>query len=477
MQAAAAQTPPALQQFLAQKNMKGASFSFMAKEVNTGEVLYSYEAERELTPASVLKLVTTATALELLGAEHRFATTLEYDGQITDSILKGNLYIKGSGDPTLGSSHFAADRANYTPERNTFIPPWIAALKKKGVRRITGSVIADESVFDTEGVSMKWISEDLGSYYGAGCYGLSVFDNLYKLYVNTGAPGSRPELVSCLPPMPSLRFHNYLTAASVATDSSYIVGAPFSNERYLYGVVPANEKRFLLRGDMPDPPLFLAQYLQACLQREGISVDGSATCFRLLQEAHQAPRAERTVLATTYSPTLREILSVTNKRSHNLYADALLKTLGLRYKVKPGEVISSTAKGVQVVAAYWREKGLDASSLWMFDGSGLSASDKLTTTFVCDLLVYMATKSRLSAAFVASLPKAGQEGSVANFLKASPLQGKALLKSGGMSRVRAYAGYITQGDKRYAVALIANSYAGENRTLLAGLEKLLLSLF
>ncbi|MDR1938075.1 MAG: D-alanyl-D-alanine carboxypeptidase/D-alanyl-D-alanine-endopeptidase, partial [Tannerellaceae bacterium] len=363
MQAAGAQAPPALQRFLAQKSMKGASVSFMAKEVNTGDVLYSHDTDRELTPASVLKLVTTSAALELLGAEYRFATTLEYDGQITDSILKGNLYIKGSGDPTLGSSHFAADRNSYTPDRNTFIPQWIAALGKMGIRRITGSVIADESVFDTEGVSMKWISEDLGSYYGAGCYGLSVFDNLYRLYVNTGAPGSRPEIVSCVPPMPSLRFHNYLTAAPAATDSSYIIGAPFSGERYLYGVVPANEKRFMLRGDIPDPPLFLAQYLHACLQREGIGVEGTATCFRLLQEENKKPEEERKVLATTYSPTLREIVAVTNKRSHNLYAEALLKVLGLRYRAKPGEVISSAGKGVQVVGAYWREKGLDTSSL------------------------------------------------------------------------------------------------------------------
>jgi D-alanyl-D-alanine carboxypeptidase/D-alanyl-D-alanine-endopeptidase (penicillin-binding protein 4) len=458
--------------------MKGASVGFVVKEAGSGEVVYAHEADRELTPASVLKLVTTATALELLGAEHRFATTLEHDGTIADGVLRGNLYIKGSGDPTLGSSHFAPDRSNYTPERNTFIPQWIEALKKHGISRISGSVIADESIFDTEGVSMKWASEDLGSYYGAGCYGLSVFDNLYKLYLHTGAPGSRPVLISCVPAMPSLSFHNYLTAAPVATDSSYIVGAPFSGERYLYGVVPANERLFMLRGDIPDPPLFLAQYLHACLQREGIGVEGVATCFRLLQaEAVQPPEEGRTVLATTYSPTLREIVAVTNKRSHNLYADALLKTLGLRYKAKAGEVISSTGKGVQVVKDYWRGKGFDTSSLWMFDGCGLAAADKVSTAFVCDVLVYMATRSRQSAPFAASLPRAGLEGTVAGFLKGSALQGRAWLKSGGMSRVRAYAGYITKAGKRYAVVVIANNYSGSNRAVLDEMERLLLALF
>ena len=176
--------------------MQGASCSFLAKEVHSGDTLYAYDAGRMLPPASVLKVVTTATALELLGAEHRFATALEYDGVIAGQALKGNLYIRGSGDPTLGSSHFAPEQSNYTPGQNTFIPQWIEALRKQGVREITGSVISDESVFDSEGVSAKWVYEDLGSYYGAGCYGLSVFDNLYKLYLRTGSAGSKPEIVS-----------------------------------------------------------------------------------------------------------------------------------------------------------------------------------------------------------------------------------------------------------------------------------------
>jgi D-alanyl-D-alanine carboxypeptidase/D-alanyl-D-alanine-endopeptidase (penicillin-binding protein 4) len=478
LQTSKAQIPPAIQQFLNQKKMEGASFSLMAKDVNSGDVLYSYDADRKLTPASVLKLVTTATALELLGAEYRFATTLEHDGVIVDSILMGNLYIRGSGDPSLGSSHFSPDRNNYTPDRNTFVPQWITALQKKGIRRISGSVIADESIFDTEGISMKWVHEDMGSYYGTGCYGLSVFDNLYKLYVNTGAPGSKPEIVSCVPAIPSLRFHNYLISAQVRTDSSYIVGAPFSNDRYLYGVLPANGKHILLRGDIPDPPLFLAQYFYSRLQQAGIGIGGKATCFRLLPEENKVSKGERKVLATTYSPTLRELIRITNERSHNLYADALLKTLGAtKYKPKSGEVISSAGKGIQVVCSWWQEKGIDTSSLWMFDGNGLAVANKVTASFICELLTYMATKARQGDVFVASLPKAGLEGTVAGILKGSDLQGKALLKSGGISRIRTYAGYITKGNKQYAVALFTHNYSCTMQEITKEIETLLLALF
>jgi D-alanyl-D-alanine carboxypeptidase/D-alanyl-D-alanine-endopeptidase (penicillin-binding protein 4) len=472
-----AQTPPALKQFLSHKQMQGASFSFMAKEIQSGEVVCAYETGRELTPASIMKLVTTAAALELLGEDYRFATSLEYDGQITDSVLQGNLYIRGSGDPTLGSSHFAPARNSFTPAQNTFIPQWIAALKKKGIRKISGSVIADERIFDTEGLSMKWTNEDMGSYYGAGSYGISVFDNLYKLYVNTGVAGSPAQLAACVPSIPSLRFHNYLKAAQVATDSTYITGSPFSNDRYLYGLVPANQKNYMLRGDIPDPPLFLAQYVSERLQAGGIAIAGSPACCRILAEENRLPQGERRLLAATYSPPLREIVRITNERSNNLYAEALLRTLGLLYPAQAGESLSSATKGIRVVQAHWSKKGLDTSSLWMYDGSGLAASDKLTASFLCELLIYMATRSEQSATFIASLPKAGLEGTVASFLKGTPLQGKALLKSGGMSRVRTFAGYISQGNKQYAFTLMTNNFSGDNRSLLSELEKLLQATF
>ncbi|MDR1344045.1 MAG: D-alanyl-D-alanine carboxypeptidase/D-alanyl-D-alanine-endopeptidase [Tannerellaceae bacterium] len=476
-QVAFAQTHPALKRFLDHKYMKGASFSLLIKDVNSREILYSYDSDRKLTPASVLKTVTTATALEVLGADYRFATTLEHDGAITDSVLNGNLFVKGSGDPTLGSSHFGAGRNGYAPGQNIFIQQWIAALKKAGISRISGHVIADESIFDTEGISMKWLHEDMGSYYAAGSYGLSVFDNLYNLYVNTGAPGSRPVIVECVPDIPSLRFHNYLTSARVTADSSYVTGYPFSDDRYLYGVLPANGKRILLRGDIPDPPLFLAQYLRDRLQEGGIIVEGEATCFRLLQEEDNIPRGERKILATTHSPTLAEIARVTNEQSNNLYAQALLNALGAAYKPEAGEVISSTGKGIMTLRSYWQEKGLDISSLWMFDGNGIALTNKVTASFICDMLVYMATRSKEAGAFVASLPKAGLEGTVAGILRGSALQGKALLKSGGMSRVRAYAGYVREGDRQYAVALFTNNYSSSMQEITREIEKLLIALF
>lgn len=466
-----AQTPQPVTQLLNKPYMKGSTFSLIVKDLNNGKTIYSYDAQREIIPASVMKLVTTATALEILGEDYRYPTLLEYDGSIVNGILNGNLYIKGSGDPTLGSSHLTV-----TPEE--FLEKWTASLKKANIKKITGSILADESIFDTEGLSPKWLGEDRGSYYGAGSYGLSVFDNLYKLSLQTGSPGHRPVIRTSNPDVSFIHFHNYLRAAAVPTDSSFIMGPPFLPERYLYGVVPSDRDHYMLKGDIPDPALFLAQYLTKYLQNKDIIIEGGPSSYRILNEKKEWPTGKRQTLITTYSPPLKEIIRITNHVSHNLYADALMKTLGLRYHLVPKETISSFGKGIHVVRDHLIHTGFDISSLWMYDGCGLSTTDKLTAGFMGELLVYMATQSKVSDSFMASFPSAGQEGSVRNFLKGTRLEGKAFLKSGGMSRVKNYAGYILlDKDHRYAVAVFTNNYACDGKEITRALEKLLLSLF
>ena len=467
---AGAQTPAPVKWLLQAPYMRGASFSLVVKDVQEGRTVYSYDTDRLQSPASVLKTVATATALEILGEDYRYPTTLEYDGILENGTLEGNLYIKGSGDPSLGSSHFA-------PGQNKFLSTWIAALQKAGIKHITGSVISDESIFDTEGVSIKWLREDMGNYYAPGSYGISIFDNMYKLSLQTGAAGTRPVLKGTEPDIPFIRFKNYLKAAPVSSDSAYIIGAPLDDVRYLYGVLPANREAYVLKGDIPDPALYLARYLTDQLQQKGIRVDGSPSCYRIEMEENRWKKGERKEIVTTYSPTLREIASICNHVSHNLYADALVKTVGLQYKPRRNEMISSFGRGVQVVKEYWEKKGLDVFPLRMNDGSGLAPADKVSAGFMGELLVYMATESAVSDAFIASLPQAGIEGSVRNFLKGSKLQGKAHLKSGGITGVRSYAGYITKDGKTYAVAVFSNNYSCPMSRMTRALEKLLLQLF
>lgn len=465
-----AQIPLPIKQLMAAPYMRGASLALAVREIDSNKMLYEYQPDLEITPASVMKTITTSAALELLGEDFRFATVLEYDGDLVDGVLNGNLYIRGSGDPSLGSRYLKT-------EQTAFLTYWLAALQTAGIKKITGSVIADEGCFDNEGISMKWVSEDLGSYYGAGSYGISVFDNNYSLTFKTGTAGSQPELLRTDPEMNQLTFHNYLVAAKVATDSAYIVGAPFARDRYLYGVLPVSRESCTLKGDIPDPALFLSTYLTDYLRVKEIVVEGEASCRRILQQNGNWTSDVRKELITTYSPTLKEIVRIVNEISQNLYADALIKTIGLLYTSPSRQVLSSFGKGVAQINTYWQTKGLDVSSLWIYDGSGLAVTSKLSARFVIDLLTYMQKTSPHKDAFFQSLPVAGVDGSVRNFLKGTSLEGKAHIKSGSMSRVKGYAGYINKEGKRYVFALFVNNYACEGKVINQDIERLLVALF
>ena len=457
-----------IERFLNAHYMKGVSVSFMVKDIVSDTVVYRYDADREVIPASVLKIVTTASALEMLGDQFRFETTILYDGFIKDSILEGNLYILGSGDPTLGSSEMGADR-------DKIMRSWIKYLKSKGIRIVNGSVIADESIFDFEGISPKLLLEDMGSYYAPGSYGINIFDNRYTLFLRTGELNTKPEIVSTEPNMPSILFYNQLITAHSDKDSMFILGFPFSNERFLYGTVPANRTLYQLKGDIPEPSLFLAHYFTKLLVTDSIKVNGEPSCYRILSLHNGWQNQKRFPFMTSYSLPLKELVRITNHSSHNLYADILLKTIGL--KTQTDATVSSFGKGASIVKKFWEEKGLNTSSLWMYDGSGIAASDKLTAAFVCDILTYMYKDSPYATTFIESIPRAGMEGTVANMLRGSSLHGVARLKSGSMSRVRSYAGYILKDGKAYAVAIIVNNFSCTQAQIKSDIEKLLLSLF
>ena len=467
---AKAQQPHALKQLIASKEMRYASIGCMVKEIGCSQkATVNYQTNMRLTPASVLKTVTTATALELLGEDYRYPTEIQYDGVIQNGNLNGNLYIKGHGDPTLGSSHFE-------PESKEFIQEWTNAIRNAGIKKINGRVVADESIFDTEGISLKWVYEDLGSYYGTGSYGTNVFDNMYALFISTGNSGTLPRILRSEPNV-DIVFHNYLHAKSIAKDSSYIVGMPFVPERYLYGDVPANHNNYKLKGDIPEPALFLAQYLEKELNKEGITVKEKASCFRIMQKERLWQLKERKTLTTTYSPTLAKIVEKTNHVSHNLYADALLKTIGLRYKAKKQESVSSFERGIRVMKNYWEKKGVDLSPFVIYDGSGLALANKVTANTLCSILGYMMIQSKHKEAYLQSFPQAGIEGSVRNFLKGTSLAGQARLKSGSMSGVRCYAGYIQHEGKQYSVVLLINDYEGKSTNINRCITRFLLGLF
>jgi len=447
-----AQMPSAFVNFMNKKNLTHASVGFKVIDLGTKKTIVSYNENTSLIPASTMKLVTTATALEVLGNRFCFETPLFYDGFIQEATLYGNLYIKGNGDPTLGSEFNTNDKENFLKE-------WLEAIRRTGIRKIAGNIIVLDQLFGYEGVSPKWLLEDVGNYYAPGIYGISVFDNMYRVYLQSSALDSLTTVLYMDPKINNLQLTNEVRASDDTSDNSYFFGLPFSNEMRLYGTIPAHRSSFAVKGAIPDPGLFLAHHFRDYLHKNGVVTKGEATTYRLNPVK---PTGEK-LLKAARSIDLSSIVKTTNVRSNNSYAQHLYKVLTVLDSID--------------IPEFWREKGLDSDALFMYDGSGIAPQNAVSAGFLIDLLVYMDKQSKNSTAFYQSLPVAGRDGTVASFLKNTPLNSKARLKSGSISNVQSYSGYIESNGRRYAVALIINNFTGKRSDLRKDIEKLFTGLF
>jgi len=446
------QMPPDYVNFLNKKNLSHAAVGFKAIDLSTNTIIVSHNENMSLTPASNIKMVTTATALEVLESRFRFETPLLYDGFIQDAILFGNLYIQGNGDPTLGSEFTPDDKEN-------FLKVWLAGITRAGIRKIAGNIVVMDQAFGYEGVSPKWLWEDMGNYYAPGIYGISMFDNMFRVYLQSSSQDKQTTVLYTEPPVNNLQLTNEIKASGDISDNAFIFGLPFIDEMRLYGTIPVNQSSFTVKGAIPDPGLFLAQYFRDYLQKNGITTEGEATTYRL----HPVTPTGAKLLSTVHSIDLASIIKIANVSSNNQYAEHLYKVLTVLDSID--------------IPEFWREKGLCSDALFMYDGSGISPQNAISAGFIIDLLVYMDKQSANSAAFYQSLPVAGRNGTVLSFLRNTSLAGKARLKSGSISNVQSYSGYIESKGKRYAVSLIINNFTGKRSELRKEIEQLFNKLF
>jgi D-alanyl-D-alanine carboxypeptidase/D-alanyl-D-alanine-endopeptidase (penicillin-binding protein 4) len=262
--------------------------------------------------------------------------------------------------------------------------------------------------------------------------------------------------VQTIPPIPDLQFTNEIIAAAGKSDDSYISGIPFSNHRRLYGSIPSHSNNFPVKGDIPDPGMCLASYLKFHLEKNKIRVTGQASTYRL----NPAKPGKKHVISVKVSPDLASIVRVVNVRSNNHYAEHIYKLLTIK-------------NGIDI-PTFWEQKGLDSSALFLFDGSGISPGNAVSASFMNSILEFMYKKEGFSGAFYQSLPWAGKEGTVTSFLKGSALEGKVRVKSGSMTNVQAYSGYITYDGTDYAFTIILNHFTGKRPLLRKQIETLLI---
>jgi D-alanyl-D-alanine carboxypeptidase/D-alanyl-D-alanine-endopeptidase (penicillin-binding protein 4) len=443
--------------FLGDSSLVHASVSLCVADAKSGDVIIDYNSGISLAPASVMKVITSAAALELLGPEYTFKTSVGYTGSLNkrSGKLRGNIIIHGGGDPALGSKYFSDHYLD-------FIGSWVTEIKKLGIKSIRGRVIGDDSYFDFLPVPSKWLWEDEGNYYGAGAYGLSAFDNTYELHFKTMSDSTSPVLEKFVPEECRSDLADFLISSGT-TDEGYVFAAPYCTGGWLAGKIPVNKLDFVLKASVTDPPLLLAKMMTEKLKAGGIKTSEAPTTIRL----NPVPKTEKVVQITeTISPRLSEIISVLNHESVNLFAEHLIKELGKKFKNN-----GSTESGAEVIYDFLKSCGIDKNGMFIEDGSGLSPLNAVNTRELVRLLVYMKNKGKYFNDYYSSLPDAGKNGTLKNNFKDPLFNSHFKAKSGSMTRVRSFAGYFTTiSGKEMVFSIIINNYSGPSKKIISEIE-------
>ena len=435
------------------------------KSVNSDKNIVEYNAKKSLHPASTMKLISSATALMSLGEDFKYATILEYSGQIKDSVLLGNIIIRGSGDPSLGSWRFKNQ-----PDYKQINEYWAKKIKDLGIKEIRGRIFGDGSFFDENVIPDGWIWGDTGNYYGAGAYGLNMNENLYYATFNPANYMESASLVKTLPDLPYYqKINRVLTDKAGTGDQVNIYSTPYQDVLVMEGFVPKGVD-FSVKGSIPDPALFAAFYLQKKLLEIGITVlEAPLSNLEANKKNISYQKPLQTIqIDTLESAPLRDLSRECNFQSINLYAETFLKTPSVLMNLG-----SSTEDAVKGLKQIWQTKGVKLNGLKMKDGSGLSPANGITPDNMTDVLKAMFLEKSFNS-FYESIPVVGVSGTVASLAKKSKAVGNVRAKSGSIDGVRAYAGYFTaRNGEMMCFSMMLNKYNSEHGSATKELEKLM----
>lgn len=394
-----------------------------------GNFVYENNGNKGLSTASTQKIFTAAAALETLGKDFQYVTTVNFSGTLSGGNLNGDLFITSTGDPTLGSWRYEG----YKPEN--FKQKLIKSLKDKGISSISGDLIIDDLYFDFQTVPGGWPWNDLGNYYGAGVWGVNWRENQFDLQMANG------DIKKSNIDLPNVKWVNEVRTGG-SSDQSLIFTAPHSDVALINGTLPS--KAITVSGATPNPPLTLGEEIKIWLKEAGIEFKGKITATSQQKiEGQKISFAPKNNLLMEYkSPTLDKIVFWFMRKSVNLYGETLVKTLG---KEKKNE--GSFDAGISYLKEFWKSKGINAAMINFADGSGLSPQN------------YVAARAE-----VQSLLWSQKQPWFKEFFEGFPTQANGMkMKSGTMKDTKSFAGYHTaKNGKKYVFAIIINNYQGGN---------------
>lgn len=444
-------TQAAIEAILNEPDLPSAIWGIYAIDLETGRVVYSHNGDKNLIPASNLKLFTTAAALGTLGPDYRYLTRLYFDGATTsDGTLRGDLILRGSGDPTFGSRNTNGEDP---------LEVWAQQLRETGVRRIEGRLLGDDDVFEDNPYAEGWdvwhvATED----YAPGSGGLSYSDNLVQLQVSGG--GNRASVT--VEPSGYVQIENQVGSRRGGGYSPFRVDRALGTNTITLSGSVSQRYRGTLRIPIENPTRFTLHAFADALRAEGIIVDAAVADVDDLDDAPSYTGKEPLLIHV--SPRLAEIARRINRSSDNFYAEQLFRTLSDD---------GTTRGGSRRVLAFLGAGGVNVDGLSIRDGSGLSRKNLITPQSMAGLLRRM-HEHPARRAFYDSLPEGGGSGStLRNRLRGVPMRGK----TGSLEYVRALSGYVTAPNGHpYAFCVIANNYTTSGGTIASAQDRIIRAL-
>jgi len=438
------------------RGLSSSHYGIKVVNLSNGKTVFERNEDSSFIPASNTKLYTGAAAMQILGKDYRFKTRLAYRGEISpDGTLNGDLYIIGGGDPTLGSKYLFNRRFNMqskaTPSRIdtqlAFLDGWTDEVKDLGINKINGRILVDDSHFNKINTAINtWEWKDMSTSFGAPPSGVNVLDNIVLL--NFSIDGG----TNMTPSTSTVEVINDTTSGRA---NKVTVSAP----PYGKNIVAVGEVNTSISKEVPvpDPGLLLGDLFRKNLQKNGISTSNGVEVVQTSSDSK--------VFFTHYSPSLERISVLMNSYSINLYAETL--------KLEAEKELAKTRP--ISISRYWYET-LNLQGFRLYDGSGLSRYSRVTPNNTIDLLSYMQS-SEYAEDYYGSLAVAGNLGTLQNFNK-PPLRNNLHGKSGTLTGVKSYSGYITNSNgELLAFSIMVNLHGLSNYQITGKLEEVMSEMY
>ncbi|MEO5511555.1 MAG: D-alanyl-D-alanine carboxypeptidase/D-alanyl-D-alanine-endopeptidase [Longimicrobiales bacterium] len=441
-----------LERLVNSANWPADRWSVMVVSLDRGDTLFSHGAGDLLAPASNIKVFTTAAALYFLGSEFRYNTFLMSTGPIENGVLKGDLVLYGTGDPTFTNRFGFQARSGLEALADT--------LALLGVKSIEGSVVGDGSYFSGPGTGEGWKPAYISMSYAAPAGALQYSEGIANLQIRPGAVGAAP-LVSGVPGGTDIELRNEARTVARGRSTISVSLTGYGGQIVVRGQIPRTAGVVSRSVPVADPAQYTAAVFNELLKRKGIQATGGV---RAAHTAAESPVTGRSVfapaldasdrvrvLAIHNSPPLIDILSVINHKSHNLMAETALRTVG---RVATGE--GSAAAGARAVMHMLVESGTDTSAdLTIVDGSGLSPLNRVSARAFVHMLSFMA-KSPMFRNFWETLPEAGASNGLHRMYRTGA-EGNLRAKTGTIDNVSALSGYVRTSDgEQMAFSILSN---------------------